>query len=52
VQFCLGITKTKGLGDFRPVEDWDRIFVGIEAFIGALMMALFVYTFARRTGGR
>ena len=43
---------TLGLGDFRPVEGWGRIFVGIEAFIGALMMALFVYTFARRTGGR
>jgi hypothetical protein len=43
---------TLGLGDFRPVEGWGRIFVGTEAFIGALMMALFVYTFARRTGGR
>jgi hypothetical protein len=43
---------TLGLGDFRPIEDWGRIFVGLEAFIGALMMALFVYTFARRTGGR
>jgi len=41
-----------GLGDFRPVESWGRIFVGSEAFIGAFMMALFVYTFARRTGGR
>jgi len=43
---------TLGLGDFRPVEGWGRIFVGTEAFIGALMMALFIYTFARRTGGR
>ncbi len=43
---------TLGLGDFHPVEGWGRIFVGTEAFIGALMMALFVYTFARRTGGR
>jgi uncharacterized protein YjbI with pentapeptide repeats len=43
---------TLGLGDFCPVEGWGRIFVGTEAFIGALMMALFIYTFARRTGGR
>jgi len=43
---------TLGLGDFHPVESWGRIFVGTEAFIGAFMMALFVYTFARRTGGR
>jgi uncharacterized protein YjbI with pentapeptide repeats len=43
---------TLGLGDFRPVEGWGRIFVGAEAFIGALMIALFIYTFARRTGGR
>ena len=43
---------TLGLGDFSPVESWGRIFVGSEAFIGAFMMALFVYTFARRTGGR
>jgi hypothetical protein len=43
---------TLGLGDFCPVESWGRIFVGSEAFIGAFMMALFVYTFARRTGGR
>ncbi|MBA7566429.1 hypothetical protein ES695_13110 [Candidatus Atribacteria bacterium 1244-E10-H5-B2] len=43
---------TLGLGDFRPVEGWGRIFVGVEAFIGALMIALFIYTFARRTGGR
>jgi len=43
---------TLGYGDFRPLEGWSRIFAGTEAFIGAFMMALFVYTFARRTGGR
>lgn len=43
---------TLGFGDFRPLEGWGRIFAGTEAFIGAFMMALFVYTFARRTGGR
>jgi len=43
---------TLGYGDFRPLEGWGRILAGTEAFIGAFMMALFVYTFARRTGGR
>jgi len=43
---------TLGYGDFRPLEGWGRVFAGTEAFIGALMMALFVYTFAKRTGGR
>jgi len=39
-------------GDLRPLESWSRIFSGTEALIGVFMMALFVYTFARRTGGR
>jgi len=43
---------TLGYGDFRPLEGVGRILAGSEAFIGAFMMALFVYTFARRTGGR
>ena len=43
---------TLGLGDFTPIDNRGRIYVGSEAFIGAFMMALFVYTFARRTGGR
>jgi len=43
---------TLGYGDFRPLEGWGRILAGSEAFVGAFMMALFVYTFARRTGGR
>ena len=43
---------TLGYGDFRPLEGWSRIFAGTEAFIGAFIIALFVYTFARRTGGR
>jgi len=43
---------TLGYGDFRPLEGWGRILAGPEAFIGAFIMALFVYTFARRTGGR
>jgi len=43
---------TLGYGDFRPLEGWGRVLAGSEAFIGAFMMALFVYTFARKTGGR
>jgi uncharacterized protein YjbI with pentapeptide repeats len=50
--FSLITFTTLGYGDFRPLEGWGRIFAGSEAFLGAIMMALFVYTFARRTGGR
>ena len=49
--FSLITFTTLGYGDFRPLEGWGRILAGSEAFIGAFMMALFVYTFARRTGG-
>ncbi|MBU4350575.1 pentapeptide repeat-containing protein [bacterium] len=52
IYFSTVTFTTLGYGDFRPLEGWGRIFAGTEAFIGALMMALFVYTFARRTGGR
>ena len=52
VYFSVITFTTLGYGDFRPLEGCSRIFAGTEAFIGALMMALFVYTFARRTGGR
>jgi len=50
--FSLITFTTLGYGDFRPLEGWGRILAGSEAFLGAIMMALFVYTFARRTGGR
>jgi len=43
---------TLGIGDFVPIEGSARILVGTEAFIGAFVMALFVYTFAKSTGGR
>ena len=52
IYFSVVTFTTLGYGDFRPLEGWGRVFSGTEAFIGALMMALFVYTFARRTGGR
>ena len=48
-----GVTfTTLGYGDFRPLPGVSRLIAWIEAFIGALMMALFIYTFARKTGGR
>ena len=50
--FSLITFTTLGYGDFRPLEGLGRMLAGSEAFIGAFMMALFVYTFARRTGGR
>lgn len=50
--FSLITFTTLGYGDFRPLEGLGRILAGSEAFLGAIMMALFVYTFARRTGGR
>jgi len=50
--FSLITFTTLGYGDFRPLEGIGRILAGSEAFIGAFIMALFVYTFARRTGGR
>ena len=43
---------TLGYGDFQPAVGASRFFVSLEAIIGAFTMALFVYTFARRTGGR
>ena len=52
IYFSTVTFTTLGYGDFRPLEGWGRLLAGSEAFIGALMMALFVYTFARRTGGR
>jgi hypothetical protein len=36
----------------KNLKELGKILTGSEAFIGAFMMALFVYTFARRTGGR
>jgi uncharacterized protein YjbI with pentapeptide repeats len=52
IYFSVITFTTLGYGDFRPLEGCGRVFAGTEAFIGALIMALFVYTFARRTGGK
>jgi len=50
--FSVVTFTTLGYGDFQPLEGWSRFWVSLEALIGAFTMALFVYTFARRTGGR
>lgn len=50
--FSVVTFTTLGYGDFQPASGLSRIFVSLESIIGAITMALFVYTFARRTGGR
>jgi hypothetical protein len=50
--FSVVTFTTLGYGDFQPAVGLSRFFVSLEAIIGAITMALFVYTFARRTGGR
>ena len=43
---------TLGYGDFQPLEGLSRFFAGLESALGAIAIALFVYTLARRAGGR
>lgn len=43
---------TLGYGDFQPLEGLSRFFASLESALGAIAIALFVYTLARRTGGR
>jgi len=43
---------TLGYGVFTPFEEIGIGFTSLEAFIGAFMMAIFVYTFTRKIGGR
>ena len=50
--FSVVTFTTLGYGDFQPAVGLSRFFVSVEAIIGAFTMTLFVYTFARRTGGR
>ena len=50
--FSVVTFTTLGYGDFQPAVGFSRIFVSLESIIGAFTIALFVYTFARRTGGR
>jgi len=50
--FSVVTFTTLGYGDFQPAVGLSRFFVSLESIIGAFTMALFVYTFARRTGGK
>ena len=50
--FSVVTFTTLGYGDFQPAVGLSRFFVSLESIIGAITMALFVYTFARRAGGR
>ncbi len=50
--FSVVTFTTLGYGDFQPAVGLSRLIVSFESIIGAITMALFVYTFARRTGGR
>ena len=43
---------TLGFGDFHPSEGSCRVYASIEAFIGAFIIALLVYTFIRKSGGK
>ena len=42
---------TLGFGDFHP-DKLTKLYAALEACIGAIMMALFVLSFARRTAAR
>ncbi|MDH5406821.1 MAG: potassium channel family protein [Candidatus Aminicenantes bacterium] len=47
--FSIVTFTTLGYGDIRPLPaPWARMVASGEAFIGAFMIALFVWTLARR----
>lgn len=50
--FSLTTFATLAYGNIEPLAITSKIIAGIESFIGPFTIALFVYTFARRTGGR
>ncbi len=50
--FSMVTFTTLGYGDFRPLTGVGRIIAGCEAILGVILIALFIFTFARRTGGR
>jgi hypothetical protein len=50
--FSVVTFATLGYCDLQPAIGLSRFFVSLELIIGAITMVLFVYTFARRTGGR
>ena len=50
VYFSTVTFTTLGFGDYRPCTQAARILAGLEAFTGALTMALFAVTLAKRYG--
>ena len=44
---CITFT-TLGYGDFHPTGFWSQFFAGAEAFLGVLMIAIFIFTFGRK----
>ena len=50
--FSVVTFTTLGFGDIRPQQGWSRTAAAIEALTGVILSALFIFTFARRTGGR
>ena len=50
--FSLTTFATLAFGNIGPITIVSKIIAGIESFIGPFTIALFVYTFARKTGGR
>ncbi|TET13252.1 hypothetical protein E3J84_00305 [Candidatus Aerophobetes bacterium] len=49
--FSVVTFTTLGYGDFRPIGK-VKILASIEAILGIFFVALFIFTFARRTAGR
>ncbi len=49
--FSVVTFTTLGYGDFRPVGT-IKILASIEALLGIFLIALFIFAFARKTGGR
>jgi len=49
--FSVVTFTTLGYGDFRPIGSC-KILSSIEALLGIFFVALFIFAFARRTGGR
>jgi len=50
--FSVVTFTTLGYGDVHPLMGIGRLLAEIEAFSGVFLIALFIFTFARRTGGR
>lgn len=47
-----GVTFTAlGYGDYAP-QGWTRFLALVQSFLGVFFIALFVFSFARKTGGR